>query len=93
MPKLSRVGDKNNAGGQIKKGAKTVFANGIAVGLHTSEISSHQPYGTSHPPHRSAKTTAGSPTVFCEGEPVLREGSPNSCGHKITEGSPDVFVP
>lgn len=93
MPKLSRVGDKNNAGGQIKRGAKTVFANGIAVGLHTSEISRHRPDNPAVHKHRKAKTTEGSPTVFCEGEPVLREGSKNTCGHQIAEGSPDIFVP
>ncbi len=93
MPKLSRKGDKNNAGGKIQQGAGTVFANGTAVGLHTSDITPHQPFGTPHPPHKAAKTTEGSPTVFCEGKPVLREGSGNSCGHKISEGSPDVFVP
>ena len=93
MPKLSRVGDQNNAGGKLKRGAKSVFANGVAVALHISELTPHRPYGTSHPPHRNARTTEGSPTVFCEGEPVVREGSSNSCGHKISEGSPDVFVP
>ena len=46
-----------------------------------------------HIPHKAAKTTEGSPTVFAEGEPVLRVGSGNSCGHKIKDGSPDVFVP
>ena len=87
MPKLSRVGDQNNAGGKIKTGAKTVFANGLAVGLHTSEITPHSPNVGKH---TRAKTTGGSPTVFVEGKPVLRVGSGNSCGHKIAQGSPDV---
>ena len=93
MPKLSRVGDTNQPGGKIVRGAGTVFANGIKVGLHVSAITPHAPWGTPHPPHASAVTTNGSPTVFAEGSPVLRVGSGNSCGHSIVQGSPDVFVP
>lgn len=94
MAQLSRKGDQNTTGGQIVRGAGTVFANSIAVGLHVSDITPHAPFDKkSHPPHKSAKTTEGSPTVFCEGVPVLRVGSGNTCGHKIVQGSPDVFVP
>lgn len=93
MAQLSRKGDKNQAGGAIIRGAGTVFANGINVGLHVSVMTSHRPWGHSHPPHAAAKTTSGSPTVFCEGVPVLRVGSGNSCGHSIVQGSPDIFVP
>lgn len=94
MSKLSRVGDANQAGGKIMRGANTVFANGIKVGLHVSQLTPHAPWGRrSHPPHEAATTTAGSPTVFCEGAPVLRVGSGNSCGHSIADGSPDIFVP
>lgn len=89
MAQLSRKGDANAAGGKIVRGAGTVFANGIAVGLHVSDITPHAPGGV----HNSAKTTDGSPTVFAEGVPVLRVGSGNSCGHKITQGSPNVNVP
>lgn len=93
MAKLSRKGDTNQEGGAIMRGAGTVFANGIAVGLHVSQITSHAPWGRPHPPHDAAKTTSGSPTVFAEGVPVLRVGSGNSCGHSIVKGSPDVNVP
>ena len=93
MAQLSRKGDENTTGGKIVKGAGTVFANGIAVGLHVSDITPHAPYGSPHPPHAKAKTTEGSPTVFAEGVPVLRVGSGNTCGHKIDQGSPNVFVP
>jgi len=89
MPKLSRKGDANAVGGKIVRGASTVFANGIAVGLHVSDITKHPGGGK----HNAAKTTEGSPTVFAEGVAVLRVGSGNDCGHSITEGSPDVFVP
>lgn len=90
MPKLSRVGDANQVGGQIIRGAGTVFANGIKVGLHISPITPHSPYKGLH---KKAETTDGSPTVFCEGVPVLRVGSGNTCGHSINQGSPDIFVP
>jgi uncharacterized Zn-binding protein involved in type VI secretion len=89
MAKLSRKGDANAVGGKIVRGASTVFANGIQVGLHVSDITKHPGGGK----HNAAKTTEGSPTVFAEGVAVLRVGSGNNCGHKITEGSPDVFVP
>ena len=92
MAKLSRKGDQNDAGGKIKRGASTVFANGKPVGLHVSEITPHKPKPDKMP-HKAAKTTEGSPTVFAEGVAVLRVGSGNDCGHKIKDGSPDVFCP
>lgn len=88
MSNLSRVGDANQAGGKIVRGATTVFANGVQVGVHSSAITPH----ASGSNHKSAQTTSGSPTVFAEGNPVLRVGSGNSCGHSIVQGSPDVEV-
>lgn len=85
MAKLSRVGDSNQVGGKIVRGANEVYANGIKVGVHTSTI-------TPHAKHKSSVTTSGSPTVFAEGLPVLKVGSGNSCGHSIIQGSPDVNV-
>jgi len=89
MPRISRKGDENADGGKIVRGAGTVFANGIAVGLHVSDITKHPGGG----PHTAAKTTEGSPTVFAEGVAVLRVGSGNDCGHSISQGSENVFVP
>ena len=94
MAGLSRKGDTNCEGVGIMRGASTVFCNNIPVGLHVSQITSHAPFSKkAHPPHKAATTTSGSPTVFVEGSPVLRIGSTNSCGHSITQGSGDVFVP
>ena len=93
MAAISRLGDANEVGGTIMRGAGTVFANGIAVGLHVSQITPHAPWGKKHPPHDAATTTSASDTVICEGSPVLKVGSGNSCGHSIVEGSPDVNVP
>ena len=89
MAALSRKGDKNQAGGAIIRGASTVFCNGIPVGLHVSRITPH-PKGSKH---KNAVTTTASPTVICEGAPVLKVGSGNSCGHSIIQGSNNVFVP
>lgn len=93
MAALSRLGDTNQVGGAIMRGAGSVVCNGIPVGLHVSQITPHAPFGRPHPPHKAASTTEGSPTVFCEGVPVLRVGSGNTCGHSIVQGSPDVNVP
>lgn len=95
MAQLSRVGDTNQVGGAIMRGASTVVCNGIQVGLHVSQITPHSPWRRrkAHRPHHAATTTEGSPTVFAEGSPVLRVGSGNSCGHSIVQGSPNVFVP
>ena len=97
MSGLSRLGDANQVGGKIMRGASTVFCDGIAVGLHVSQITPHAPwprlFRNPHPPHKAATTTQGSPTVFAEGSPVLRIRSGNSCGHSIVEGSGDTFVP
>jgi len=94
MAGLSRLGDTNQEGGAIMRGAATVFCNGIPVGLHDSQMTPHAPWNrSSHPPHQAAHTTDASPTVFAEGSQVLRVGSGNSCGHSIVQGSEDVFVP
>ena len=89
---LSRQGDQNQEGGRIMRGANTVFCDGIPVGLHVSQMSSHRPYGKRHPPHEAAVTTSASPDVICEGSPVLRVTSGNSCGHSIIQGSDTVTV-
>lgn len=85
---LSRLGDKNQAGGAIMRGASTVVCNGIPVGLHVSKITPHPKGGT----HKAAVTTTASPDVICEGAPVLRVTSGNNCGHSIVQGSPDTIV-
>lgn len=93
MAKLSRVGDKNQAGGAIMGGASTVFANGMKVGQLGNQITPHAPWGRPHPPHDAAKVTSASNTVFANGKKVAKVGSANSCGHSIVEGSGDVNVP
>lgn len=84
---LSRKGDVNQARGAIIRGAATVVCNGIPVGLHVSPITPHGPGK-----HKRAVTTTASPDVVCEGAPVLRVTSGNSCGHSIVTGSKDTVV-
>jgi uncharacterized Zn-binding protein involved in type VI secretion len=93
MPKLSRVGDANQAGGKIMKGASTVLANGKQVGIHESSITPHLSLIRGTEGILMLKLPTGSSTVFADGKPVLKVGSGNSCGHSIVQGSPDVFVP
>ena len=90
MAKVSRLNDTNQAGGRILRGAKTVYVNGIPIGLHVSQISGH---GRGIHSEGAASTTEGSPSVYAEGVAVLRVGSGNNCGHSIVQGSEDVFVP
>jgi uncharacterized Zn-binding protein involved in type VI secretion len=89
--KLSRKGDKNTTGGVLQKGCNTVFANNKPVATHPNKITPHSPPKPSI--HKNAVTTEGSPTVFAENKPVVRVDSGNNCGHKIVEGSENVFVP
>ena len=91
MFQLSRITDRNQAGGIILRGAKTVLASGLPVGLHPSPISPHPSFKRGSP-HPAAVTTTASSTVFCEGAPVLRVTSGNSCGHSIITGSTTIIV-
>lgn len=87
MPNICRIGDTNQAKGAIVNGASTVFANGVLLGLQGSTLS---PHGKG--PHSRASVSNGSPTVFADGKPVARVTSGNSCGHSMSQGSPDVFA-
>jgi uncharacterized Zn-binding protein involved in type VI secretion len=90
MPQICRIGDTNAMKGAITNGASTVFANGILVGVQGSSISPHNNFKG---PHNSATVSSGSSTVFADGKPVATTSSLNSCGHSMSQGSPDVFVP
>ena len=90
---LSCLGDYNQTFGAIMRGAGTVLSEYRPVGLHVSTMTPHAPWGPPHPPHAVAVTTDGSFTVLCEGSPVLKIGSGNSCGHSIISGCPTVWVP
>lgn len=81
MPNLSRLNDSDQGRRRIQRGAKTVFCNGIPVGLHESQLIGG---------FRDGRSQEGSPTVFAENCPVLRIGS-STTNSTIIEGSPNVF--
>lgn len=89
---ISRLGDSTITGGKILQASPNVLANGRPVGLLFSPV-------TPHPPapkiaiHGVGKVTVGSPTVFCNGVPVLRMSSALSCGCTVIQGSLTVRVP
>lgn len=87
--RLSRIGDMNTKGGKILRGAMTVVAEGLPVGLHPSPISPH-PVG---PQHALAITVTASPSVIAEFMPVLRTSSVDSCGDITIQGSLSIVVP
>jgi uncharacterized Zn-binding protein involved in type VI secretion len=86
------VGDYNEVGGQILRGAKTVFSNGLPVGISPSPISPHPPYKHNH---SVATTLINKSTVFAEFSQVIRVGTVCTCGHTIVQGQGiiNVFVP
>ena len=88
MPKIERNGDANVAGGIAQQGAQTVFANGKNVMLPGMPVTPHRKGGK----HKVARTKGGSSTVFAEGLPVIHVNDFDTCGHKRSAGSDDVFV-
>lgn len=93
MPAVSRKGDPNGAGGVITGPCSSnVFANGINVSLPGDGVTPHAPCPLPAPPHCSASTSGGSPTVFANGKPIIRVGADSdTCGHARAAGSPNVF--
>jgi uncharacterized Zn-binding protein involved in type VI secretion len=80
---VARIGDI--AGGTIVNGANSVFTNGIPTAQLGSVVSGH-----GKPPHAASVIVVGSNSVFVEGIPVARFGDAASCGHVITNASPNV---
>jgi uncharacterized Zn-binding protein involved in type VI secretion len=67
--------------------ATSVFCEGTAVSLTGDTVSPH-----GETPHTNSFVVLGSFTVFVEGRSVTITGSPTSCGHTVSMGSPTVFV-
>jgi len=90
MPAVVRKDDQNNAGGlATSMVVPSVLINGKPCAVVGTIISSHSPFGA---PHEAAVITVGNSTVLVEGKPIAYVGSPNSCGHSMATGSPDVMV-
>jgi len=93
MPNVERRYDVNTGGGLASGGADTVFANGKQVMLPYQMVTPHECCGSDGCTiHCSATTQGGSSTVFAEGQPVIHVEDVDSCGHKRSSPSPDVFV-
>lgn len=93
MPAVVRKDDQNNAGGLATSMViPSVLINDKPCAVVGTIISSHSPFGPPHPPHEAAVITVGNSTVLVEGKPIAYVGSPNSCGHSMATGSPDVMV-
>lgn len=88
---LSRIGDSNGVGGKLTVGAKTVFASGLPVALNPNIITPHP--GGFH--HKVSKTIIKptDATVIVEGQPVVRVGTPTTCGHVIATGAKTIILP
>ena len=88
MPAVQRMGDSNDAGGQIDEiNQSTVFANGLLISIDGS-------LGTDHAgdPRGSWTTANGIATVTIGGVPVNVEGNQDTCTHVRVGGSPDVNI-
>jgi len=90
MPAAERKGDANTGGGRIVGNYATdVFINDKNAALLGSTVSTHVNF---KPPHVAAKVVEASTTVFANGKGVTYKGAKDSCGHKRSECSPNVFV-
>lgn len=85
MPGAARA-LQDSAGGLIIGGASSVLVNNMPASIMGDAVTSH---GENQ--HQSASMIVGSPTVFAQGLPVVRQGDPSSCGH-IATGSSNVLV-
>ena len=93
MPGAVRRGDANSAGGVARSGTPTVLINGRpavypGVGVSPHPCCPKKGCGA----HCSASTGGGSPTVFAEGKPIIRQGDSDSCGHSRSSASPNVNI-
>lgn len=87
---LSRVGDVNTVGGKLIRGAKTVIASGLPVAINPSPVTSH-PFGKHHKVSKTIVTPTDA-TVFVEGQPVVKVGTPTTCRHVISTGAKTIIV-
>ena len=93
MPAVERLGDINVAGGVALGGAKTVFVNGRPMMIPHQIVTPHPCCPNDGCDiHCNARTQGGSSTVVVEGKPVIHTDDNDTCGHKRSSPSPDVFV-
>lgn len=93
MPNVERHTDPNTAGGLAIGGATTVFVNNLNVMLPDQPVTPHPCCGSPGCDiHCNAKTMGGSSTVFAENQAVIHVNDYDTCGHKRSSPSPNVFV-
>ena len=93
MPAVVRLGDKCSGHGcfpsrENTEGSPNVFVNGKPVHRVGDSWATH----CCGIPCHSGVASSGSSTVFVNGKPICRIGDNVSCGSKMAEGSPNVFV-
>jgi uncharacterized Zn-binding protein involved in type VI secretion len=91
---LSRLGDKNSAGGVVVTGNPTVLVNGRPITRLGDKVTPHPCCGARGcpPTHCAARTTSSNYTVLVGGIPVTTVGDSDTCGHPRASGSFNVFV-
>lgn len=67
-------------------GDPTVTVEGVPIAVNGMPVSPHTYM------HYGAVTTATQATVFCNGQPIIATGDPDSCGDVRVGGSTSVFV-
>ena len=83
----ARVAQDTAGGVQLGNQNTTVFANGTNIVVLGDVVAGH-----GLPPHSPPPPmVSASPTVFCHGIPVCRQGDVAACGH-ATSGSDNVFI-
>ena len=88
MPAVQRLGDQDNAGGQITQGDSSVLVNGKPIAVPNTSVTAHGKGIHGHAQTQSSKNT----TVFVNGQPALVATDVDSCGHVRVGGSPDVSI-
>ena len=91
MPAIQRTGDPNTAGGTVTSSQNKVRANGMAVSVDGSSVSTHPPC-PNPPSHCSATTANGNTRVRAGGIPINSTNGSDTCGHSRSGGSPNVRV-
>ena len=91
MPAVQRQGDPNGSGGINTSGVASVRVNGRPIVVPGISVTPHPCCGQNGCGiHCSAVTSGGSGSVRAGGNPVIRDGDSDTCGHSRTAGSATV---
>jgi len=91
MPAVQRQGDPNGSGGINTSGVASVRVNGRPIVVPGISVTPHPCCGDPGCViHCSAVTCGGSGSVRAGGQPVIRDGDADTCGHSRVAGSSTV---